>query len=195
MKRLAVFASGEGSNFEALAAACESGRLPARIVLLVCDKPEAAVCRRAARRGVMTFAFRPKEYGSKAEYESELVRLLEENGVDWVCLAGYMRLVGPTLLDACGGRIVNLHPSLLPAFKGAHAIEQAVDAGVKIFGATIHRVDASLDGGEILAQRAFDCDLDPALPREARIACVTERMHALEHELYVDTMEKLLTTK
>ena len=195
MKRLAVFASGEGSNFEAIAAACASGRLAARVVLVVCDKPGARVCERAARYGVETFAFRPKEYPSKEAYETEIVRRLREAQADWICLAGYMRIVGPTLLAACGGRMVNLHPSLLPAFKGAHAIEQAVDAGVSVFGATIHRVDETLDGGEIVAQQAFDCDLDPAMPRDERIARVTERMHAVEHALYVDTLEKLLKTE
>ena len=192
MKRLAIFASGTGSNFEAIAAACEAGRLAARVVLLVCDKPEAPVCQRAERRGITTFAIRPKAYDAKAAYEAEILRRLREAEVDWVCLAGYMRLIGPTLLEAYGGRIVNLHPSLLPAFKGAHAIEQAVDAGVKVFGATIHRVDASLDGGEILAQRAFGYDPDPAMPRDEKIARVTEQVHAIEHELYVETIDKLL---
>ena len=195
MSRIAVFASGEGSNFEAIAAACASGRLEARVVLVVCDKPEARVCRRAAERGIPLFAFRPKAYASKEAYETEIVRRLREAQVDWICLAGYMRIVGPTLLGACEGRILNVHPSLLPAFKGAHAIEQAVDAGVKVFGATIHRVDATLDGGEIVAQRAFACDPDPATPRDERIACVTERMHAVEHELYVETIGKLLKNK
>ena len=194
MNTLAIFASGTGSNFEAIAAACETGRLAARVVLLVCDKPEAAVCERAARRGIKTFAFRPAMYASKAEYEAEILRRLHEAGVEWICLAGYMRLIGETLLAAYDGRIINLHPSLLPSFKGAHAIEQAVDAGVKVFGATIHRVDASLDGGEILAQRAFDYDPDPALPRDELLARVTERMHAVEHELYVETIDKLLKT-
>ena len=192
MKRLALFASGTGSNFEAIAEACASGRLAARVVLAVCDKPEAAVCLKAARRGIPTFAFRPRIYPSKEAYEQEILRRLDEAGADLLCLAGYMRLIGPTLLAAYAGRIVNLHPSLLPAFKGAHAIEQAVDAGVKVFGATIHRVDATLDGGEILAQRAFAYDPGPELLREQRIAEVTERMHAIEHELYVDTIDKLL---
>ena len=195
MKRLAVFASGEGSNFEAIAAACEAGRLDARVVLVVCDKPEAAVCRRAARHGITLFAFRPKEFPSKAAYEEEILRMLTETGVELICLAGYMRLIGETLLGAYEGRILNVHPSLLPAFKGAHAIEQAVDAGVKVFGVTIHRVDATLDGGEILAQQAFGYDPDPALLRDERIARVTEQVHAIEHELYVETIGKLLKTE
>ena len=192
MHRLAVFASGEGSNFEAIAAACAEGRLDARVVLVVCDKPEAAVCRRAAQRRIPLFAFRPKEYPSKAAYEAEIAARLVAAGVELVCLAGYMRLIGPTLLEAYEGRIINVHPSLLPAFRGAHAIEQAVDAGVKVFGATIHRVDATLDGGEILAQRAFEFYFHSGVSRDQRIATLTEWMHALEHELYVETIDKLL---
>ena len=124
--RLAVFASGNGSNFEAIAAACADGRLDARVVLLVCDRPGAYVCERAARLGVETFAFRPKDYVSKEAYEQDIVRMLDERGVELVCLAGYMRILSRVMLDAYGGRIVNIHPSLLPAFKGAHAIEEAV---------------------------------------------------------------------
>ncbi len=185
MERLAVFASGDGSNFEAIAAACESGVLEARTVLLVCDRPGARVCERAARHGVETFVFSPRDYGSKAEYEAEIVRRLDAAGVDLVCLAGYMRIVASTLLEAYGGRIVNLHPSLLPAFKGAHAIEQAMACGVKVFGVTIHWVDASLDGGRIIAQRAFDYD-------GGDIREVERRIHEVEHRLYVETIGRLL---
>ena len=114
MKRIAVFASGNGSNFEAIAAACERGEIPARIALAVCDKPEARVVERAANHGVECFVFRPKEYGSKADYEREIVRRLDAAQVDLVCLAGYMRLCGEELLGAYGGRIINIHPALLP---------------------------------------------------------------------------------
>lgn len=195
MKRLALFASGTGSNFEAIAEACASGELAAQVVLLVCDRPGAPVCERARRRGIETFAFAPRDYASKAEYEAEIVRRLDGAAVDFVCLAGYMRLLAEVLLGAYGGRIVNLHPSLLPAFRGAHAIEQAVDAGVKVFGATIHEVDATLDGGRILAQRAFAYDPDPATGREERIAEVTRQMHATEHRLYIETLANILNTK
>ena len=143
MRRLAVFASGSGTNFEAIATACERGEIPARVVLMVCDKPGAGVVQRAAGHGVEAFVFAPKEYASKADYEREIVRRLDQAGVELVCLAGYMRIVGDVLLGAYGGRIVNIHPSLLPAFRGAHAIEQALEYGVKVFGVTIHYVDAT----------------------------------------------------
>ena len=106
-------------------------------------------------------------------------------GVELVCLAGYMRIVGDVLLGAYGGRIVNIHPSLLPAFRGAHAIEQALEYGVKVFGVTIHYVDATLDGGKIISQRAFGYDGDDIAELEARI-------HAVEYPLYIETINKLL---
>ena len=185
VRRLAVFASGSGTNFEAIVSACEQGVTGGEVVLMVCDKPGARVVERAAAHGVETFVFAPKEYASKADYEREIVRLLDAAGVELVCLAGYMRIIGDVLLEAYGGRIVNIHPSLLPAFRGAHAIEQAMEYGVKVFGVTIHYVDASLDGGRIIAQRAFEYDGDDIEELEARI-------HAVEYPLYVETIKKLL---
>ena len=185
MRRLAVFASGSGTNFEAIATACERGEIPARVVLMVCDKPGAGVVQRAAGHGVEAFVFAPKEYASKADYEREIVARLDAAGVDLVCLAGYMRILSEVLLGAYGGQIVNIHPSLLPAFKGAHAIEEAVAYGVKVYGVTIHWVDATLDGGRIIAQRAFAYDGDD-------VHEVERRVHEVEHELYVETIDKLV---
>lgn len=187
MHRIAVFASGTGTNFEAIVAACEQGRLDARVVLLVCDRPGAPVVRRAAEHGVAAWVFEAKQYPSKADCEREIVRRLDAAGVELVCLAGYMRIVGEVLLGAYAGRIVNVHPSLLPAFRGAHAIEQALACGVKVFGVTIHYVDATLDGGRIIAQRAFEYDGGDRAELEAKI-------HAVEHPLYVETIQKLLTS-
>ncbi len=185
LKKLAVFASGSGTNFEAIASACEDGRIPAQCVLMVSDKPGAPVIRRAARHGIPAFVFSPRDYESKAAFEKEIVERLDAAGVDLVCLAGYMRIVGDVLLGAYRGRIINIHPSLLPSFKGAHAVEDAVAYGVKVFGITIHYVDESLDGGRIIAQRAFDYDgSDPAeVHRLGQI---------IEHQLYIDTINKLL---
>ena len=129
--------------------------------------------------------FSPRDYESKAAFENEIVEKLDAAGVDLVCLAGYMRIVGPVLLEAYRGRIINIHPSLLPSFKGAHAVEDAVAYGVKVYGITIHYVDETLDGGRIIAQRAFDYDgSDPAeVHRLGQI---------IEHQLYIDTINKLL---
>jgi phosphoribosylglycinamide formyltransferase-1 len=184
-KQLAVFASGTGSNFEAIARACAEGVLDAEVAIMVCDKPGAAVIEKAARFGVETFVFSPKDYAGKDAYEEEIVRVLDAKKVDLVCLAGYMRIVGDTLLKAYEGRIVNIHPSLLPSFKGAHAVEDAVAYGVKVYGITIHWVNAELDGGKIIAQRAFDYDGDDP----AEVHRIGQK---IEHALYVETIAKLI---
>ena len=184
-RRLAVFASGSGTNFEAIVRACEQGVLDAEVVLMVCDKPGAKVVERAAEHGVEAFVFAPKEYASKAAYEREIVARLDATGVELVCLAGYMRIIGDELLGAYGGRIINIHPSLLPAFRGAHAIEQALEYGVKVFGVTIHYVDGELDGGRIIAQRAFPYEGSDIEELEPMI-------HAVEYPLYIETIKKLI---
>lgn len=183
--RLAVFASGNGSNFQAIADACADGRLDARVVSLVCDKPSAYVCQRAACMGIETFAFRPRDYASKEEYEKEIVKRLEERGVQLVCLAGYMRILSDVMLDAYEGRIINIHPSLLPAFKGAHAIRDAFEYGVKVYGVTVHYVNGELDGGRIIAQRAFEYKGSDLAELEAMV-------HAVEHPLYVEAIAGLI---
>ena len=185
MKRIAIFASGEGSNFQVLADACRQGEIPAEAALMVCDRPTARVNERADRMGIERFTFSPRDYASKAEYEREIVRRLDEKGIDLACLAGYMRILSDELLGAYGGRIVNIHPSLLPAFKGAHAIEQALAYGVKVFGVTVHWVDATLDGGRIIAQQAFSYE-------GSDLAELERQVHATEHPLYVETVKRLL---
>ena len=186
--RLAVFASGSGSNYEAIAKACGEGLIDAEVVLLVCDKPGAYVLERAKRYGTECFAFNPKEYESREAYETVLATMLDERGVDFVCLAGYMRIVGKVLLERYERRIVNIHPSLLPSFKGAHAIQDAVDYGVKLFGVTTHFVDETLDGGRIIDQAGVvyeGSDIDE----------LTNLIHSIEHKLYVKTINKLINKK
>lgn len=185
MKRLAIFASGSGSNFEAIVEACRRGDVEAVPAVCVCDRPGAFVTDRARRLGIPLIVASPKDFPDKAAYERHIARGLEEFGVDLICLAGYMRLVGPVLLERYAGRIVNIHPSLLPAFKGAHAIRDAFDYGVKVYGVTIHYVDETLDGGKIIAQEAFHYD-------GGDIAELESRIHAVEHRLYPSTINQLL---
>lgn len=186
--RLAVFASGSGSNYEAIVEACRDGRIDADVVLLVCDKPGAKVVERTKRYGTESFVFNPKDYESREAYETVLATMLDEREVDYVCLAGYMRIVGKVLLSRYGQRIVNIHPSLLPSFKGAHAIEDAVEYGVKIFGATTHFVDETLDGGRIIDQGAIVYEGNDVEELRGLI-------HAIEHKLYVKTINKLINKK
>lgn len=185
MKKLAVFASGSGTNFEAIAQACAEGRIRAEVVLMVCDVPDAAVIARADRFGVEKLVFSPKTFSCKAEFEKLIADRMDALGVDLVCLAGYMRIIGETLLSRYEGRIINIHPSLLPAFKGAHAVEQAVEYGVKVFGITVHWVNSDLDGGRIIAQKAFEYDgSDPAE--------VHRLGQVIEHQIYIDTINKII---
>lgn len=180
VRKLAIFASGSGSNFEAIVQAVQDGRLTGvEVALLVCDKPGAKVLERAERLGIDTFVFQPKEYADKAAFEQEIVAQLQKREISLVVLAGYMRLVGDTLLSSYEGKIINLHPSLLPAFPGKDAIGQALAYGVKITGVTVHLVDAGLDTGPIIAQ----------IPVEVQEADTAEtlaaRIHSVEHELLV----------
>ena len=186
--RLAVFASGSGSNYEAIAKACSEGVIDAEVVLLVCDKPGAYVLERAKRYGTECFAFNPKEYGAREAYETVWATMLDERDVDFVCLAGYMRIVGKVLLERYERRIVNIHPSLLPSFKGAHAIQDAVDYGVKLFGVTTHFVDETLDGGRIIDQAGV-------VYEGSDIEELTNIIHGIEHKLYVKTINKLINKK
>ncbi|KKB35737.1 phosphoribosylglycinamide formyltransferase [Bacillus thermotolerans] len=185
--RIAVFASGSGSNFQAIADSIVRGEVPAEIALLVCDQPDAYVVERAASLNIPVFSFRAKDYSAKAEFEQEIVNRLRETGVDFIFLAGYMRLIGETLLNAYEGRIVNIHPSLLPAFPGKDAIGQAFQAKVKITGVTIHYVDAGMDTGPVVEQESVRIAEDDT--RES----LQHKIQHIEHTLYPKVINKLLT--
>lgn len=189
MKRLAVFASGTGSNFEAIAQAIDEQRLNAVIECLVVDNLTALVIEIAKKRNIEVFAFDPKSYHSKNEYEKEIVSLLNRKKIDLVVLAGYMRLCGNVLLDSYEGKIVNIHPSLLPSFIGKDAIGQAIRYGVKVMGVTIHYVDSGMDSGKIIAQKSFD--VKETMTHEE----IEKQIHAIEHELYPETISKILEGK
>ncbi|WP_141336441.1 phosphoribosylglycinamide formyltransferase [Paenibacillus sp. tmac-D7] len=176
--RIAVFASGSGSNFQAIADAVKAGQLDVRIELLVCDRPKAKVVERAQAAGVPVHAFRPKDYESREHYEQEILAQLQEKQVDLIVMAGYMRLITSVLVKPFYGRLINVHPSLLPAFPGVNAIGQALDYGVKVTGVTVHFVDGGMDTGPIIAQAALE--IQPGDTEET----VAERVHRIEHKLY-----------
>lgn len=185
MKRIAIFASGSGSNFESIVQACERKEINAEVVLMVCNKKNAYVNERAKNHNIDSFVFWPKKYNSKEEYETLIVEKLKEYKVDLVVLAGYMLMCGEVLLNAYEGRLINIHPALLPAFKGAHGIKDAYDYGVKVFGVTVHYVDSGMDSGKIIAQRSFDYVEGETLDQ------VETRIHAIEHVLYPEVIKKL----
>lgn len=181
--RIAVFASGEGSNFQALAEAADAGKLgKAEIALLVCDKPSAPVVGRAGRLGIPAFLFQPKDYESREAYERVIVEQLEAHGVDLVVLAGYMRLLTPVIVEKFSRRLINIHPSLLPAFPGKDAIRQALAYGVKVSGVTVHFVDEGMDTGPIIAQAAI-----PITSGETPES-FAQAVHAVERELYPEVV-------
>ncbi len=183
---IAIFASGSGSNFQAIAEAINNKTLDATIALLVCDKADAKVLQRAESLGIESMVFIPKDYKSKEHYEMAIVAELQKRDVELICLAGYMRICGEVLLGEYPNRIINIHPSLLPSFKGAHAIQDAFDFGVKVFGVTVHLIDNTIDGGVILSQRAFEYYGDD-------INEVEEIIHVIEHELYPETLAALVS--
>ena len=186
MKRLAVFASGSGSNFETIQQAILDKKIEdAEIVLMVCDKPNAFVIERAKKHNIKSFVFSAKQYNNKVEYETEIVNLLDEMKIDLVCLAGYMKIVGETLLNRYEGKIINIHPALLPSFKGGHGILDAFNYGVKVFGVTIHYVNSGIDEGKIISQKAFEYYGKDIEELETMI-------HKVEHELYPRTINELL---
>lgn len=166
--------------------AVQDGRLAGvEVALLVCDKPGAKVLERAELLGIDAFVFQPKEYADKAAFEKEIVARLQQSDISLIVLAGYMRLVGETLLSSYEGNIINLHPSLLPAFPGKDAIGQALAYGVKITGVTVHLVDAGLDSGPIIAQ------IPVAVEDSDTAETLAARIHAVEHELLVNVIGQL----
>lgn len=185
MKKLAVFASGSGTNFEAIVNACENNSIDAKVEILICDKVDAYVITRAKNHNIKTFVFTAKDYNSKEEFETEIVNILKELDIDLICLAGYMRYIGKVLLDNYEGRMINIHPALLPSFKGAHGIKDAFSYGVKLFGVTVHFVDSGVDSGKIIMQRGFEYYGDD-------INEVEEKIHQIEHVLYIEAINKIL---
>ncbi|WP_152656669.1 phosphoribosylglycinamide formyltransferase [Oceanobacillus sp. CFH 90083] len=182
-QRASVFASGTGSNFDVM---MQDEDIANSIVLLVCDKPGAAVIEKAESLGVPTLVLDPKIYSSKQEYEKVIYEKLQSLEVDWIFLAGYMRLIGETLLSQYEGRIINIHPSILPSFPGKDAIGQAFRAGVSKTGVTIHYVDEGMDTGPIIAQEEIEM-----IPGETEEQLKT-RIQAVEHRLYPNVMKQLM---
>ncbi|AML45647.1 phosphoribosylglycinamide formyltransferase [Streptococcus suis] len=182
MKRIAVFASGNGSNFQVIAEQF-------KVAFVFSDRRNAYVLERAEKLGVPTFAFELKEFSDKQTYEEAIIQLLDQHQIDLVVLAGYMKIVGPTLLAQYEGRIINIHPAYLPEFPGAHGIEDAWNAGVAESGVTVHWVDSGVDTGQIIKQ--------VRVPRLADDTLETfeTRIHEAEYQLYPAVLEELGAVK
>lgn len=184
--RLGILLSGRGSNFEAIADAVAAGSVPAEIALVVSNRTQAAGLEKARQRQLPVLALPPLGR-DRESYDAALAQALRDARIDWICLAGYMRLLTPAFVNAFPGRILNIHPSLLPAFPGLDAQRQALEHGVKVSGCTVHFVDATLDGGPILAQTAV-----PVEPADTE-ATLAARILAAEHRLYPEALRLVLT--
>ncbi len=178
--RLGVLGSGKGSNFVALAEACAAGTVPAEVALVLSDVADAGILARARERGLAGRFITPGKFRTKLDEEAEraYIEALQKARVDLVVLAGFMRVLKGEFLGAFEGRIVNIHPSLLPSFPGLEAWRQALEHGVKVTGCTVHFVDAGVDAGPIIGQQAVPV-LDTDTPETLH-----QRIHAAEHELY-----------
>jgi len=181
--KLAVLVSGRGSNLQAIIDSIEQGALPgARVVLVLSDVAAAPALDRARKHGIETLFLDPKQYAGRGEFNRAMVAAIEASGADLVCLAGFMRILSKEFIEAFRGRVMNIHPSLLPAFPGLHPQQQALDYGVKVSGCTVHFVDETVDGGAVILQRAVPVlEGDDADTLAARIL-------EEEHKLYPEAI-------
>ncbi len=188
--RAAIFISGRGSNMMALVEAAKAADFPAEFVLVVSNDPEAGGLAWAAERGIKTVAVDHKPFGKDREAHERLINdALVAEGVEFICLAGYLRVLTPFLVDTWAGRMINIHPALLPEFKGLHTHERAIEAGALEHGATVHWVSSGVDEGEIIAQArvtVFAGDTADAL---------AARVLAEEHKLYPAAVRQVLNRK
>ncbi|MDD4909731.1 MAG: phosphoribosylglycinamide formyltransferase [Candidatus Omnitrophica bacterium] len=182
MKNLAVFVSGNGSNLQAIIDAVKNGNLKVNIALALSDNKDAYALARAKEAGIKGIFIDPKIYKAKKEFEREIISVLEKEKVEAIALAGFMRILSPEFISRYKNRILNVHPALLPSFKGAHGIKDAFDYGVKMTGVTIHFVDENMDHGPIILQEALRVDDGDTL------GSLEEKIHKVEHKLYPEAI-------
>jgi phosphoribosylglycinamide formyltransferase-1 len=185
--KLGILISGRGSNMQSIARACDAGEFPGEVAIVLSNRADAAGLAWAEERGIPTAVLSHKDFDSREAHDEAIVDRLRDAGVEWVCLAGYMRLLSKRFIDAYPMRILNIHPSLLPAFPGLHGQRDAFEYGVRISGCTVHLVDLELDHGPIVVQRAVPtegCDDDQSL---------ADRILVEEHKAYPEALRRLLT--
>lgn len=182
LKNIAVFASGRGSNFQAISNAVKEGRLKANLALLVCDNPKAQALDKAKAAGIEAFLVRREDFVSKKDFERRIIEKLKEKKIELIVLAGYMRIVGSEILKEYKDRVLNIHPALLPAFKGAQAIKDAFEHAAKVTGVTVHLVDDKMDNGPIILQEAVKIEENDTLES------LEEKIHKVEHRIYPEAI-------
>lgn len=181
--KIAIIASGSGTNAQAMFDKIAEGRLQATVVLVISNRPQAKVLDRARAAGLPTLELDHKAYPSREAFDAVLIEALQAAGAELVVLAGYMRLLTPAFLAAFAGRVVNIHPALLPSFPGTHGMEDAQAWGVKVAGCTVHFVDEEVDHGEVIAQAVV-----PVLAGEP-LEDLQQRIHAMEHRIYPQVIQ------
>ncbi len=186
---LAVFASGRGSNFSAIARAVKNNQIKAKLKVLVCDKPLAPVVKRAQRAGVRVVLVSRKDFASRKDFESAVIQRLREYKIDLILLAGFMLLLSPDFVRRYRNRIMNIHPSLLPAFKGAQAIKDAFVSGADYTGVTVHFIDEQVDHGPVILQQKIK------ISRRDTLASLEKKIHSLEHKLYPQAIRLFIQGK
>ena len=179
---IAVFASGRGTNFGAIIRAAKKGKIKANLSLLICDNPKAGAIGRAKRAGIKIALVKREDFANKEDFENKIIVHLEENKIDLIVLAGFMRMLSPEFIGRYAGRTLNIHPALLPSFKGTEAIKDAFDYGVKVTGVTVHFVDEKMDHGPIILQKAVQIQEDDTLESLER------KIHKIEHHLYPEAI-------
>jgi len=190
MMNIAVFCSGNGTNLQAIINAIKSRKLKsAKIVLVVSDNPEAYALVRAKKAGIKTVVVERVQFATKSDFEKEIIINLKQENVGLIVLAGFMRIIGEDLLREYKGRILNIHPALLPSFKGAHGIKDAFDYGVKVTGVTVHLVDDKMDHGPIILQEAV-----PVKEKDT-LESLESRIHKVEHNLYYKAIDLFIKGK
>ncbi|MBN1913466.1 MAG: phosphoribosylglycinamide formyltransferase [Candidatus Omnitrophica bacterium] len=180
--KIAIFASGRGTNFSAILNAVKKGRIKGKVALLVCDNPKAAVIKKATRAKIKIALVEKKDYLSKDDFEKQVIRHLKENKIDLVVLAGFMRILGARLVRGYKNKIINIHPALLPSFKGACGIKDAFDYGAKVTGVTVHFVDEKTDHGPIILQEPVE------IKQGDTLESLEARIHKSEHRLYPEAI-------
>lgn len=179
-----VFASGSGTNFEALMEAQKEGKLDVDIQALFCDRPEAYALKRAENWNIPSKCIELKNCENKADYEKQIIRWISQFSPEMIILSGYMKIVSKTLLNVFDGRIVNLHPALLPEFPGAHAIQDAYEAGVPVTGVTVHFIDEGVDTGPVIVQKAVP------VPQGCSLDELEAAVHAAEYATFYQGINK-----
>ncbi|MBP6899694.1 MAG: phosphoribosylglycinamide formyltransferase [Burkholderiaceae bacterium] len=182
MKRIVILISGRGSNMEAIVQRCAGEAWPARVVAVISNRPEASGLQYAAGQGIATQVVDHRQHAERAAFDAALAAAIDAHAPDLVVLAGFMRILGDAFVQRYAGRLLNIHPSLLPAFAGLHTHQRAIEAGCKLAGCTVHFVTPTLDHGPIVAQGAVPVQSDDTPQRLA------ERVLAVEHRLYPEAV-------